>query len=238
MGSRIMHYCLSNLLSQQLQIDNHAEFLLGGIAPDVHPYMQLRQQQAGQLISPPLQTLQPQQSQPLEPKPVKPKDITHFVDRDANGKGQINYLRFYEANEARMNEPFYLGYLCHLISDSEWTNDTYLKVVQRFTPEENELRQRFIYRDFSRLNGRIIRQYSLKLNAHTIPSRLGFEVYSLEDYMPDLLEGLRKDFACDEQTAAEQLELFLNDNSEIIDYMDASVNRCLQFLKQYRLLAG
>ncbi len=52
MGSRIMHYCISSLLADELRIVNKEEFLIGGVAPDVHYYMNIH------------------------------KDITHFVDRD------------------------------------------------------------------------------------------------------------------------------------------------------------
>ncbi|WP_339321218.1 hypothetical protein [Paenibacillus sp. FSL W8-0194] len=38
MGSRVMHYCISTLLARELGIDDD-QFLLGGIAPDVHKYM-------------------------------------------------------------------------------------------------------------------------------------------------------------------------------------------------------
>ncbi len=38
MGSRVMHYCITSLLSQSVnQTDD--SFLLGGLAPDVHRYM-------------------------------------------------------------------------------------------------------------------------------------------------------------------------------------------------------
>jgi hypothetical protein len=39
MGSRVMHYCIASLLSDKLSIVNKTDFLLGGIAPDVHYYM-------------------------------------------------------------------------------------------------------------------------------------------------------------------------------------------------------
>lgn len=35
MGLRIMHYCIATLISQQIEIENTNEFILGGITPDV-----------------------------------------------------------------------------------------------------------------------------------------------------------------------------------------------------------
>jgi hypothetical protein len=57
--------------------------MLGGIAPDIHRLMGV------------------------------PKGVTHFKDRDAKGRGFINYERFYNAHKSVIDVPFYLGYLCH-----------------------------------------------------------------------------------------------------------------------------
>jgi len=36
MGSRMMHYCIASLICSKIEIINKDEFILGGIAPDVH----------------------------------------------------------------------------------------------------------------------------------------------------------------------------------------------------------
>lgn len=89
LGSRIMHYCISFIIAERLKINNKNEFMLGGIAPDIHGLMGVE------------------------------KGVTHFKDRDKDGESYINYMRFYETYEYIINKPFYLGYLCHLISDTE-----------------------------------------------------------------------------------------------------------------------
>jgi hypothetical protein len=201
MGSRVMHYCISALLADRLEIDNRNEFMLGGIAADIHGFMGVD------------------------------KGVTHFKDTYANGESRINYVRFYNAYQDRIHEPFYLGYLCHLISDVAYL-DTYFKIVQFTSTEQWKEKLLASYRDFERLNGRIISQYSLTLNEHTVPC-VEIDGYN-SDFHPTLLQHLRRDFIPDEALMNEPLELFKNDNSEITTYIRQSVNDSLEFLATHR----
>jgi len=97
------------------------------------------------------------------------KGVTHFKDIDASGKSRINYFRFYDTHKDTMNKPFYLGYLCHLISDVVWL-ELYLKIVGFASPQQLKEKILVAYRDFERLNGRIIKQYSLELHQHVLPT--------------------------------------------------------------------
>lgn len=201
MGSRMMHYCIATLLADELGIKNRSEFLLGGIAPDIHGLMGV------------------------------PKGVTHFKDTNASGESRINYVRFYNTYKDLIQEqPFYLGYLCHLISDVVYL-DTYFKIVPKSSPA-GQLKEKLqrSYRDFERSNGRIIRQYSLTLHEHILPS-INIHGYNA-DFLPALLEELRKDFQIDEALMHEPLELFKDDNSEINDYINKSVLHSLEFLSR------
>lgn len=202
MGSRIMHYCIANLLADELGIKNRNEFMLGGIAPDIHGLMGVS------------------------------KGVTHFKDIDANGESHINYVRFYNTyKDAIKEQPFYLGYLCHLISDVAYL-DTYFKIVPKsLSAEKLKEKLQTSYRDFERCNGRIIRQYSLTLNEHSLPSSVNIQGYNA-DFIPALLDELRKDFHMDEGLMHEPLELFKDDNSEITDYINKSVKQSLEFLSR------
>lgn len=200
MGSRIMHYCIATLISEKLKLEDKDHFVLGGIAPDVHPYMNIS------------------------------KDITHFIERDELGKGSINYFNFIRKYQEQIADPFYLGYLCHLISDDIWSKDIYYKIVEFNTKEERKEILKINYRDFWRLNGRIIKNYSLSLVPLSIPNK-NIEEINLES-MPLLLNWIEKDFAYDESTASEHLELFENDNSQITDYIDKSVKKSLEMINK------
>lgn len=203
MGSRIMHYCIATLISERIVIKDKEHFILGGIAPDIHAYMNIS------------------------------KDITHFVERDELGKGSINLEKFIEKYKKSIAEPFYLGYLCHLLADDIWSKDTYYKIVEFNTKEERKEILKISYRDFWRLNGRIIQQYSLSLMPLSLPN-MSIEEINL-DYMHLLLEWIGKDFAYDEKTANEQLELFDNDNSQITDYINKSVDKSIQLIHKLAL---
>ncbi|BFT70083.1 zinc dependent phospholipase C family protein [Paenibacillus sp. P36] len=202
MGSRIMHYCISSLLADRLGIENRNEFMLGGIAPDIHGLMGVA------------------------------KGVTHFKDIDVSGKSRINYFRFYDTYKDNMNKPFYLGYLCHLISNVVWL-ELYLKIVGFASPQQLKEKGLVAYRDFERLNGRIIKQYSLKLHQHVLPT-VNIDGYNSQ-YLPALLNLLRKDFTIDEVLMNEALELFNNNNFEIIDYINKSVDESMVFLSNMRL---
>jgi hypothetical protein len=197
MGSRVMHYYISSLLSEALDIKNKSEFMLGGIAPDIHGLMGV------------------------------PKGVTHFKDRDANGRGFINYERFYNTYKTVIDVPFYLGYLCHLISDFVYL-DFYFKKLEDVPTEQMNAKLQVAYRDFERLNGRIIKQYSLVLHPHVIPT-VNIEGYDTS-YLPALLDCMQKDFSIDEDLMNEPLELFQNDNSEIIEYIHSSVDKAVSFI--------
>ncbi|WP_430787268.1 hypothetical protein VBD025_16005 [Virgibacillus flavescens] len=55
MGSRIMHYCISDIIADQVGFEDKTDFILGGIAPDIHGLMGV------------------------------PKSVTHFKEKDEKG---------------------------------------------------------------------------------------------------------------------------------------------------------
>ncbi|MET3699588.1 hypothetical protein SAMN05877753_11260 [Bacillus oleivorans] len=198
MGSRIMHYCISSVIADKMKMEYKNEFMLGGIAPDIHGLMGV------------------------------PKGLTHFQDKAGNR--HVDYLKFFKTYKNVINEPFYLGYLCHLISDEVWL-DMFFKKVEYISPEQWKETLQTCYRDFERLNGRIVEQYSLQFHQHTIPN-VNIEGYNTE-FLPTLLRLLSNDFLINEELMSEHLELFINDNSEIIEYIDKSVSKSLNFISDF-----
>ncbi len=197
MGSRIMHYCISSLIADRLEIEQRSEFMLGGIAPDIHGLMGVA------------------------------KGVTHFKDLDASGKSRINVMRFYETYKDVIHEPFYLGYLCHLVSDVEWLN-VYFNVVEYVSAEQWAEKLNIAYSDFGKLNGRIIDHYSLKLHHHVVPT-ISICNYN-SDFLPALIDLLSNDFSNNEGIKDEPLALFNNDNSEIHDFVNKSVTQSIHTL--------
>ena len=133
MGSRIMHYCISSLLSRCLDFHD-SSFLLGGIAPDLHSYMG-----------------------------PSHYHLTHFSRRDENGNTQTDYSAYIGKYLTGTMTSFHLGYFFHLISDDIWKKEIYYKKVKGLPPEEREEALGKNYRDFWRLNGQIIDYHSLQL---------------------------------------------------------------------------
>lgn len=197
MGSRVMHYCISSLLAVKLDISNKDEFMLGGIAPDIHGLMGV------------------------------PKGVTHFKDSDKKGNNSINYKRFYTTYRENMDKPFYLGYLCHLISDTVWL-EFYFDLVQYESPEQWQKTLETSYSDFEKLNSRIIKHYSLIMRQHSIPD-ITIQNYDII-HLPVLIDLLYKDFLIDDPENQEPLKLFKDDNNEIINYINNSIEKCLEFL--------
>ncbi|MBU7316347.1 zinc dependent phospholipase C family protein [Paenibacillus oleatilyticus] len=199
MGSRIMHYCIGHRIAQKLSIEDHSDFLLGGLAPDGLHEMN------------------------------HTKEVTHFVEREPTGRRRINYLRFVEKYKERIREPFYLGYLCHLIADEVWSADMYFQKVRSLSAEERSEVRNMSYRDFRRLNGVIIARYGLQRNPHPIPEVIMDEISA--ESVASLLDDLDKDFDYDETAAHEPLEFLRHD--EVFHYIEASVNRCMAFLLKH-----
>jgi len=192
-----MHYCISSLIADRLEIEHRSEFMLGGIAPDIHGLMGVA------------------------------KGVTHFKDLDESGKSRINVMRFYETYKNVIHEPFYLGYLCHLISDVEWL-DVYFNVVEYISAEQWAEKLNVAYSDFGKLNGRIIDNYSLKLHQHVVPT-ISISNYNV-DCLPALIDLLGNDFRNNEVIKYEPLSLFSNDNSEIHNFINKSVTQCIHTL--------
>lgn len=197
MGSRIMHYCISSLIADRLEIENKSEFMLGGIAPDIHGLMGVA------------------------------KGVTHFKELDASGKSRINVMKFYDTYKDVIHEPFYLGYLCHLLSDVVWS-EVYFNLVEYVSPEQWAEKLNIAYSDFGKLNGRIIDHYSLNLHKHVVPI-ISISNYNA-DFLPALINLLGNDFLNNEETKKEPLALFRNDNSEIHDFINNSVTQCIHTL--------
>lgn len=203
-----MHYAITTLLAQPLGLTGSREFMLGGIAPDIHPFM----------------------------PGVKPKDRTHFVDRNAAGIGRINVERYIAKYRGRLQEPFYLGYLCHLLSDVVWTEMWY-SAVEHLPEETRKTWLAACYQDFWRLNARLARHYALERMelGPAIPA-IGLEEadYPLR-HVPQLLEGLERDFTQSQDAAGEALELFADDNSQIVAYIERCADRCLTVIHERAL---
>ncbi|WP_248926862.1 hypothetical protein [Paenibacillus hamazuiensis] len=197
MGSRMMHYGISALIGRKLGIRHMDDLLLGGIAPDVNKNMN------------------------------EDKQATHFIEKNPDGSKCINYVRFCEKYRDRMNEPFYLGYLCHLISDDIWYERFYNPKVRGMPADAKKEFVKTGYLDYWRLNGVIARHYALRFGRHAVPDMSIEEIKG--EFLPELLVQMENDFHYEEGIAAEPLELFSFE--EVFRYMETSADECATFIR-------
>lgn len=192
MGSRIMHYCITARLADELKIQDD-QFLLGGIAPDVHKNMNT------------------------------PKAISHFVKTSHDGQIFADYAGFYDKYLEFMSEPFYLGYYYHLLSDVIWVEEIYKKKIKWLPQPEKKEAQLKYYRDFWRLNGKLIDYYSIEYKLLDVNP---VEIEEIDyRHLPDLIKDLEADF--ERKDEAKELELEILDLEEVIDILELSVKECL-----------
>ncbi|WP_199621327.1 hypothetical protein [Paenibacillus alkalitolerans] len=145
-----MHYCISLLINEQLQL-REDQFILGGLAPDVHKYM------------------------------GESKALSHFAKQGPDGNIYSDYASFFN------------------------------KYLQKY------------YRDFWRLNGKLIDYFSLQLKELIIePVEIDEINYR---FLPELVKELYRDFELMNDAKEESLEILEFD--EVLQALDKSFKTCL-----------
>ena len=193
MGSRVMHYCITSLIGRSLGIDC-GSFLLGGLAPDLHTYM-------------------------------GPSNyyLAHFAFRNNEGETETDYEQYRSKYLADKMSPFYLGYYFHLISDDVWKREIYYQKIKGLEPKKKKMALEKNYRDFWRLNGKIIDHYSLELQKLTPIAVVMDEID--HGFFPQLIQALYRDFELKDEASGEVLEIL--DLAEVLSIIDTSAELCL-----------
>lgn len=197
-GSRVMHYAIATLIGRELGLQKDA-FILGSLAPDAH-----------QLSSSEL------------------KKHSHFMKNDAEGISYVDYRAFYQKYLAVEKNPFHLGYYVHLVSDSIWLADVYFKKVKWLPAEIKQEAKKQYYRDFGRLNGKLIDHYLLELKELRGASLSEVDEIPLASLVP-LIGELEGDFRNAALVKAEPLEIL--DLEEVVRTINKTVEVCLPVLK-------
>lgn len=193
MGSRLMHYCISTILKQELEISDN-QFILGSLAPDVHK------------------------------SSSKLKETSHFMRKDNCGIGYVDYQFFYNKYLTKNITPFHLGYYFHLISDDIWLKEIYYKKI-KWLPQNIKIEaKRRYYRDFWRLNCKLIDYYSLELiDLKEEPIDIDEIDYIL---IRELVMELEMDFNMADSVKDEALEIL--EFTEVIQVIETTVARCIE----------
>jgi hypothetical protein len=194
-----MHYAIATLLERELGFQNDA-FVLGNLAPDAH-------QLSGSEL----------------------KKRSHFMKDDAEGISYVDHRAFYQKYLAVEKDPFHLGYYVHLVADSIWLGDVYFKKVKWLPAEIKQEVKKQYYRDFWRLNGKLIDHYPLELKELCGANYSGVDEISAEALVP-LIGELEGDFKNAASVKTEPLEVL--ELEEVVRTIGKTVETCLPVLKK------
>lgn len=177
-------------------------FLVGGLAPDAH-------QSKGEA-----------------------KRVSHFMRMDEQGIAYIGHQAFYRKYLAGEQKPYHLGYYVHLVADHVWLSDVYFKRVKWLPPEIKPEAKKQYYRDFRRLNGKLIDHYSLELGKL---QAAGAEVEEIDaSLLPQLIRDLEGDFHHAPSVKEEALEILELD--EVIRTIGKTAEVCSAALKKKEMV--
>jgi hypothetical protein len=211
LGSRVMHYCISQMVVKHFDLDRNS-FILGNLAPDAHD---------GTITGKISSHFQiPEDSQ--DP---------NFFDVDV-------FIEKYIGN-SDVPDDFLVGYGCHLLSDNEWFKiiwTKYLRCDFRFiyshyvqcNDEEAERRLALCYEDYFKLNSLLIEHFRLVPEPITIP-----KIMPVEEIHDERLQKLIDDLYNDDFHAAGGI-LSLFDNDEVIDYINETSRKCVGLVGRIR----
>lgn len=131
MASRLMHYLISKLVAQKIEIENYNRFAFGALAPDMSSHAD------------------------------GSYNAAHFAgtNQAANTKG-IDWRSFSRKYAAMLSDDLVLGYLVHLVSDAYWLKNIQNRFVMKF-PEQKKLLISKGYEDMLIYNGILTATYQL-----------------------------------------------------------------------------
>ncbi|MCB2296194.1 zinc dependent phospholipase C family protein [Clostridium tagluense] len=203
MASRIIHICIADKLAKIHNL-NYRCFLLGSIAPDAH-YPNLPPHVGSHFAL-----------------PEEKRKVNNFID----------YPIFIHKYLNNNRNDFFLGYYCHLISDEIWYSDIYTKYI--LANNENDIlsRMELVYRDYRRLNGKVIQYYCINdLSNISLDLLDGLRMEEIDlTAFENILEEAKTDFNYGMESN-EPLELL--EFEEITNYINKAVCECSAAIKKY-----
>jgi len=140
MASSMIHYIVSHLIADRLEVKDLNMFLLGAvIAPDTG------NKEDGSYCK------------------------LHYMDirGDIALKG-FNWVSFADEHKDAMEEDYYKGYCCHLIMDALWFHDVCDKYIRHLPKDVKSEKIQAMYRDYWRLNHLLIKEYNIPANSISV----------------------------------------------------------------------
>jgi hypothetical protein len=167
----------------------------------------------------------------------EPKNKSHFMTVNENGVRFVNYYDFYKKYKLKFNDSYFLGYLCHLISDDIWHNLRPTMEVNILPPEERSVAKVKYLNDLRQLNSVIVDNYKLeniipnisKLEVDDVMKSVEIDEINI-NLLPNILTQASQYFEINPQISNKPLEIFTVD--EINEYINNSVAISLEKLTQ------
>lgn len=201
MGSRMMHLIISDKVYGQLQLQDEAAFLLGGIAPDA-AFTHERKNESH-----------------------------FFEGSLDDGTRFLNYIQFTQKYRQEIKNEYFLGYLSHLISDDVWMKFIYFKHDFKTRLDlDPTLLQRW-HRDFRHLNGRLVKKFNcehLRNKLSDAYSVFQISEISFSDLLLLKSETLQ-DFIFTDDDLLKELQVYNFD--EIVEYIELSVEKAVKICR-------
>ncbi len=202
MPARMIHYLVAEEVAKQVTIENRNRFKIGSLCPD----MSTREDGS--------------------------KHITHFMEIHGEVKG-CNWNTFLSKYGDRMKQDdFYVGVLCHLITDAIWFHDIMeIRIRSKFQSEEaHRIMFQNGYADYHRLNYILRNEFALM---HHLEEDKDIELDGLRmDLYDDVVQGLYKDFNEDPVAQKEELEIYTYDMS--LECIRTCIKECVTAINALR----
>lgn len=184
MPSRMIHYLVAEEVAKQVEIKNRNRFKLGSLCPD----MAIREDGS--------------------------KHITHFMEIHGEKKG-CNWMTYLSRYGDRMlDDDFYIGVFCHIITDAVWFHDVVDKHIRSKVKKKEESQALLFvkgYADYHRLNYILKKEFGL---VHHLEEDRNLELEGLHmELYEDVVQGLHNDFFVDPPAEKEDLEIYTYDIS-------------------------
>lgn len=169
----------------------------------------------------------------LAPDASLNKDKSHFVlgDRRDDKSGRyIDYDAFSHTYYKVLQDSFFFGYLCHLISDELWHVDIYKNYLKTSDDKERNILLKKYYNDFKLLNSKLIIYYGLIKDTYVFGENILKEFNSFQ--LEKVTKELNQDFNISDSMVNESLDLFKFE--DIINYIEKASEETIKRINKIR----
>lgn len=154
----------------------------------------------------------------------KIKVKSHFIKANDYGL-RYDYYSFLNKYKDKLDDAFFKGYFCHLVSDEVWYRTMVNKYVNPLTCDE-ETRKKY-YLDFSKLNEMLIKYFKPEERIHLINDVKMDEIDT--GAISKMIDKVYDDFKYNDDLSEKPLDIFKF--SDVVNYVNESAEISYKKLK-------